>query len=157
VRVSLANNRGTRQNCYAMRTLPNLLDCRRCLKTLMQVFLMGFFFLQVNMSQFFLSPLKPKHVWIIFKNSVRTSKKTQLFTITKINWLMLFKETIAVYFDNHMKSINTKCRVIDCQSRWYIELNKPTRCIYDCNFWLVYQAVWHYLLVKRTSWLWYFQ
>jgi hypothetical protein len=26
-----------------------------------------------------------------FKNSVRTSKRTQYFTITKINWLMLFK------------------------------------------------------------------
>jgi hypothetical protein len=36
-------------------------------------------------------------VWIVFKNSVRTAKKTQLFTITKINWLTLFKEIIAVY------------------------------------------------------------
>jgi hypothetical protein len=29
--------------------------------------------------------------------SVRTAKKTQHFIITKINWLMLFKEIIAVY------------------------------------------------------------
>jgi hypothetical protein len=26
-----------------------------------------------------------------FEDSVRTAKKTQLFTITKINWLTLFK------------------------------------------------------------------
>jgi hypothetical protein len=30
--------------------------------------------------------LKPKLVWIIFKNSVRTAKKTQHFTVTKISW-----------------------------------------------------------------------
>jgi hypothetical protein len=46
---------------------------------------------------------------IIFNNSVRTAKKTQLFTITKINWLTLFKEIIAVFTENHMKSINTLC------------------------------------------------
>jgi len=33
---------------------------------------------------------------MLFKNSVRTSKRTPHFTITKINWLMLFKEIIAV-------------------------------------------------------------
>jgi hypothetical protein len=37
-----------------------------------------------------------KLVQIIFKNSVRTSKRTPHFTITKINGLMLFKEVIAV-------------------------------------------------------------
>jgi hypothetical protein len=31
-----------------------------------------------------------RRVFIIFKNSVRTSKRTPHFTITKINWLMLF-------------------------------------------------------------------
>jgi hypothetical protein len=36
--------------------------------------------------------LEPKLVQIIFKNSARTSKKTQHFTITKINRLILFKE-----------------------------------------------------------------
>jgi hypothetical protein len=40
-------------------------------------------------------------ILILFKNSVRTAKKTQLFTITKINWLTLFKEIIAVYSENH--------------------------------------------------------
>jgi hypothetical protein len=32
-----------------------------------------------------------KLVDILFKNSVRTSKRTPHFTITKINWLTLFK------------------------------------------------------------------
>jgi hypothetical protein len=32
-----------------------------------------------------INPLKPKLAKIIFKNSVRTAKKTQHFTITKIN------------------------------------------------------------------------
>jgi hypothetical protein len=45
----------------------------------------------------------------VFNNSVRTSKKTQLFPITKISWLMLFREIIAVYFENHTNEINTLC------------------------------------------------
>jgi len=36
---------------------------------------------------------------MLFKNSVRTSKRTPHLTITKINWLTLFKEIIAVYSD----------------------------------------------------------
>jgi hypothetical protein len=38
-------------------------------------------------------------------NSVRTSKRTPHFTVTKINWLTLFKEIIAVYSENHAKPI----------------------------------------------------
>jgi hypothetical protein len=41
----------------------------------------------------------------IFDNSVRTTKKTPHFTITKINWLTLFKEIIAVYSENHTKHL----------------------------------------------------
>jgi hypothetical protein len=44
--------------------------------------------------------LKLKLFLIIFKNSVRTSKRTLHFTITKTNWLMTFKEIIAVYTEN---------------------------------------------------------
>jgi hypothetical protein len=44
---------------------------------------------------------------MLFKNTVRTAKKTQLFTITNINWLTLFKEIIAVYFENNIKPTNT--------------------------------------------------
>jgi hypothetical protein len=51
-------------------------------------------------------PSKLKLVQVIFKNPVRTSKRTQHFTITKINWLTLFKEIIAVYTENHTKIIN---------------------------------------------------
>jgi hypothetical protein len=44
----------------------------------------------------FLNPLKPKLVWIIFRISVRTTKKTPHFTVTEINRLTLFKQIIAV-------------------------------------------------------------
>jgi hypothetical protein len=57
---------------------------------------------------------------MLFKNSVRTSKRTPHFTITKINWLTLFKEIIAVYNENHTKPISTKCNITDCQGRWFI-------------------------------------
>jgi hypothetical protein len=67
-----------------------------------------------NKIKIIINPLKPKIVSIIFKYSVRTAKKTQHFTITKINWLTLFKEIIAVYSENHTKTINTKRRVADC-------------------------------------------
>jgi hypothetical protein len=45
---------------------------------------------------------------IIFKNPVRTAKKTTHFTITKLNWLTLFKEIIAVCTENQTKPMNTK-------------------------------------------------
>jgi hypothetical protein len=45
---------------------------------------------------------------------VRTSKRTPYFTITKINWLILFKEITAVYNAKHMKAINRKCDIIKC-------------------------------------------
>jgi hypothetical protein len=66
------------------------------------------------------NPLKPNLVWIIFRNLVRTAKKTPHFTITKINWLTMFKETIPVYSDNHTKSINTKCSVTDLKQMVHI-------------------------------------
>jgi hypothetical protein len=65
-------------------------------------------------------PLKTKLVYILFNNSVRTSKGTPNFTITKINWLTLFKEIIAVYSENYTKPINAKCSITDCQSGWFI-------------------------------------
>jgi hypothetical protein len=54
-------------------------------------------------------PIQPSFGFkgLIFKNSVRTAKKTPHFTITKISWLTLFREIIAVYTENHTKSINT--------------------------------------------------
>jgi hypothetical protein len=67
-----------------------------------------------------INPLKAKLIYILFKNSVHTSKRTPNFTFTKINWLMLFKEIITVYSENHAKPINIKCSITDCQSRWFI-------------------------------------
>jgi hypothetical protein len=43
---------------------------------------------------------------LLFNNSVRTAKKTEHFTITKISLLTLFKEIIAVYPENHTKHKN---------------------------------------------------
>jgi hypothetical protein len=59
------------------------------------------------------NPLKTKLVCILFKNSVRTSTRTPNFAITKINWLTMLKEIIAVYSENHTKPINTKCSITD--------------------------------------------
>jgi hypothetical protein len=50
---------------------------------------------------------------MLFKNSVHTSKRTPHFTITKIDWLTLFKEIIAVYSDSHTKLVATKGIVTD--------------------------------------------
>jgi hypothetical protein len=46
---------------------------------------------------------------MLFKNSVRTSKRTPHFTITNLNWLTLFREIIAVYCKYHMKPTTTFC------------------------------------------------
>jgi hypothetical protein len=54
-----------------------------------------------------INPLKPKIVEIIFKNSVRTAKKTNIYH-HKEQFLKAVKEIIAVYSENHTKSINTK-------------------------------------------------
>jgi hypothetical protein len=35
----------------------------------------------------------------LFKNSVRTWKESQHLTVTKINWLMLFKENLCLFWD----------------------------------------------------------
>jgi phage-related tail protein len=42
----------------------------------------------------------------MFKNSVRTTKKTWHFTIKNIDLLTMFKETIPVYTKNHKKHKN---------------------------------------------------
>jgi hypothetical protein len=47
----------------------------------------------------------------MFKNLVRTAKKTQHFMVTKISLLTLFKEII--YIETQTKTISTKRSVID--------------------------------------------
>jgi hypothetical protein len=59
-------------------------------------------------------------IQIIVKKSVRTSKRTPHFTITKINWLTLFKEITAVHNENHTESINTKYKVTEKPGGTYI-------------------------------------
>jgi hypothetical protein len=70
-------------------------------------------------------------------NSVRTSKRTPHFTITKINWIMLFKEIITVYSKRHTICTNTKYSVTDCQDCWDIQLPlgfKGFRPVFDLEF-----------------------
>jgi hypothetical protein len=59
-------------------------------------------------SCYWINPLKPKLVHIIFNNSVRTPEKTPVLTIKNVEWLTLFKEIIPDYIENHTKHMNTK-------------------------------------------------
>jgi hypothetical protein len=43
------------------------------------------------------------------RHSVRTSQETHYVSATKTNRLILFRETVAVYCENHTKHINTLC------------------------------------------------
>jgi hypothetical protein len=52
---------------------------------------------------------------MLFKNSVRTSKRTPHFTVTGINWLVLFNEIIAAHSEND-KNTNTKYSVKERKS-----------------------------------------
>jgi hypothetical protein len=49
--------------------------------------------------------LKLKLVKIILNNSVRTSKRTLHFTISKISRLMVFEKIIAVYTKKHTEPV----------------------------------------------------
>jgi hypothetical protein len=44
---------------------------------------------------------------LIYKISVRTSQETHYVSATKPNRLMLFRETVAVYCENHLEHTNT--------------------------------------------------
>jgi hypothetical protein len=65
-----------------------------------------------NLRVYGIIPLKPKPVSIIFRNSVRISKRTPHFTITKINWLIMFKEMIVIYSKNFSEPINTGLLIV---------------------------------------------
>jgi predicted Zn-dependent protease with MMP-like domain len=45
----------------------------------------------------------------LYENSVRTSQETHYVSATKPNRLMLFREMISVYCENHTEHINTLC------------------------------------------------
>jgi hypothetical protein len=59
------------------------------------------------------NPLGLKLILEIFKDFVRTAKKTQHFTITQTNWSTLLNELISVHSENHTKPKSTKRRVTD--------------------------------------------
>jgi hypothetical protein len=44
-----------------------------------------------------------------YKHSVRTSQETHYVSITKPNRLMLFGETVAVYYENHTEHTDALC------------------------------------------------
>jgi hypothetical protein len=46
---------------------------------------------------------------IILTNSAPIAEITKHFSITKINWIRLFREIITVYLQNHVNSIYTLC------------------------------------------------
>jgi hypothetical protein len=54
----------------------------------------------------FFNPLKTE---FIYKNSVRTSQETHYVSATMPNRLMLFREIVTVYCENHTEHRNTLC------------------------------------------------
>jgi hypothetical protein len=56
-----------------------------------------------------INPKKPKITLIIVNKSVLTQKKTQPITIAKINWILLFKELIAVDSESYETDEYTLC------------------------------------------------
>jgi hypothetical protein len=44
---------------------------------------------------------------VAYKNLVRTSQETHYVSATKPNRLLLFRETVAVYCENHTEHTNT--------------------------------------------------
>jgi hypothetical protein len=57
-----------------------------------------------------INPLKPGiRPKIIFKISVCTSQETHYVSVTKPNWLVLFRETVAVYCKNHTEHTDILC------------------------------------------------
>jgi hypothetical protein len=46
---------------------------------------------------------------MVFKNVVRTSQETHYVSATRPNRLMLFRETVAVYCENHTEHTDTLC------------------------------------------------
>jgi hypothetical protein len=75
-----------------------------------------------------LSKGNTKLIFIIFKYSVRTAKKTQLVSMITINWLTLFREIIAVYCENNMKRRHSR------QSTELLSVQAGGAYSYHCAF-----------------------
>jgi hypothetical protein len=62
---------------------------------------------------------------LMFKNSVTNyGKENNTSSFTKIRWLVLLRELIAVYYENHLKYINTLCgqNAKFCIVKWCTQL-----------------------------------
>jgi hypothetical protein len=68
----------------------------------------------------------------LLRNSVRTAKKTQFFTITKINWLMLFKNIIAIYSENCTKFIIQNERLLINEVGWRYNYHWSLKVKWTC-------------------------
>jgi hypothetical protein len=61
------------------------------------------------------------------QSSVRTSQEAHYISATKPNRLMLFKENISVYCENHTGHINYKNSVRTSQETHYVTATKTNR------------------------------
>jgi hypothetical protein len=60
----------------------------------------------------------------IYKNSFCTSQEAHYISATKTNWLMLFRGTVTVYYENQSKHTNRlfgQNIELVCSSGWYIQ------------------------------------
>jgi predicted Zn-dependent protease with MMP-like domain len=67
---------------------------------------------------------------MVYKIPVRTSQETYHVSLTKPNRLMLFRETVAVYCENHTEHTNTlwaENSVRASQETYYVSATKPNR------------------------------
>jgi predicted Zn-dependent protease with MMP-like domain len=64
------------------------------------------------------------------QNAVRTSQETHYVSATEPNRLILFRETVAVYCENHMEHTDTLCgqnAVRTSQETHYVSATEPNR------------------------------
>jgi hypothetical protein len=75
----------------------------------------------------------------IYKNSVRTSQETHDVSTTKLNRLMMSRETVPVYCENHTEHINTLCgqnaelkQVVDLVTTGFEGVDDVTKFVWHC-------------------------
>jgi hypothetical protein len=101
---------------------------------------------------------------MIYKNLVRTSQETNYISATKPNRLMLFRETVDVYCENHTKNTDTLYGqnavyinpVRTSQETHYISAKKPNRLMLLEETLAVYcgnHAKHKYILWKRCRFI----
>jgi hypothetical protein len=71
-----------------------------------------------------LTYLRSNEWCMIYVNSVRTSQETHYVSATEPNRLMLFRETVAVYCENHTEHTDTDCT---SQETHYVSVTEPNR------------------------------